>query len=312
MTPDEPVLQRRAASASIWQLYIALLTTLCAAISGAYIFFRAACDDLISKRLEPYERLLYGTELNNDGRYDEAVTEFEHGFDALIASNSASGASPRLAIYLNRYLVALSECERPAEHRAQFNRCRQLFARDLVTETPSHKRSAGWFLLRVGEHDQARIQFEQALKQSLQFDDTVSQAWAHYGLSYSSLCTGDWEAAWAHSEEGLRKAPSESFYYDPDYSTNKKLSALYPTFSPALTKFGERLGEKKAKTDPNEQLWAAVTDLQTRTKHISTSAGRTRIDAGSYHLAIQDSGSVELHDGKCNVVWKLPPATKNR
>jgi tetratricopeptide (TPR) repeat protein len=159
-------LQVHASYATVWQFLIAIVGTALVAIPATYLALRESLDTAIYQRIQPYEHLLYGSQLEGNLQFDEAITEFDLGFSSAVERGEGAGKSARLGAYLASYLRALADCEQPTRYRSQFERCRGLFARHLVTETSEHQRCEGWYLLRVGELAAATELFEKALRQA--------------------------------------------------------------------------------------------------------------------------------------------------
>ena len=227
-------LHRRASRATIWQLILAVLSTLIVAVPATYYFLTGYFDRTIVERIRPYEQLLYGSRLQEAGMYEEAVVELESGFNVAVQQSEGIGKSSRLAVYLEAYLGALGWVENPSKVRAQFEKCRDLFQRHLVTETSRHLRYEGWYLMRVGELPAAKEYFEKALRQATLDATRDNIAWGHYAVAYAALCAGDATTAHDHQKQASAYAPSEQFWYRDDDPQNLQLAAIYPRFGDAI------------------------------------------------------------------------------
>lgn len=235
-------IQRHASYATVWQLFFAVLGTAIIAVPTTYYTLTRFLEAKVIDQVNPYEHLLYGVQLAGAGRHDDAVREFEAGFERTLDRVMEPAKKARLSIYLTAYLTSLGECEVPTRYRAQFERCRELFTRNIITELAAHQRPEGWYLLRVGELELAKTYFDKALIRARNDTDWDDLGQVHFDLAHISLCGGDAQGALEHTVIAYEHFVGQlHVLLNKDHPQNMQLAAVYPKYSAAHKELIEML-----------------------------------------------------------------------
>jgi tetratricopeptide (TPR) repeat protein len=248
--PSNPSVYRKAARASIWQLtlaaVIALTTGVGIAVPTTYYFVRSLLTETFLSTFAPFGNMMAASEFRRQELYEEAIAEYEEGFQAIVSQGDFS----RIVLYVSGFLDAVAYSNDPLKHKLEFERCRQLL-KDLAAEDSHQSYAIGWYLLRTHEPQQAKEYFDKCLTLASAKSSRQEMAYANFGKAHHALCMGDANAAYDFNEEALKVMPNGEFSYFEEERINQGLTRIYPEFKKAIGALTLRFGtENDADSKP--------------------------------------------------------------
>jgi tetratricopeptide (TPR) repeat protein len=213
-------------------------------------------DQIVTKRLAPYEAITSGISLNQTEDWNEAAVVLQRA--------SAAFKSPKLQpeivnLYDDTLLYAIVNSDSPEQFSQDFYRISQRIG-PKVPEVAWRIHTVGWYYLRTGKLSVAGEKFNQAVQLWDGRQEYRSAAESVYGLLIVALAKGDVDLALRHAGDLVERNPlayskqSLAQYartWDKD-KAGAQIKAMYaPTFSKSLDEFARRLETDKA---PNTGL----------------------------------------------------------
>jgi tetratricopeptide (TPR) repeat protein len=209
---------------------------------GIYTKINADVHKLLSERFDWYDDYLKGVIASTDGRYDDAISEFDFVFPSFMKSIEFARNRPPAAALCSNYLVALANCRQPDKYSAQFTRVSKVFDATLSPETRDLI-SIGWYKLRTGSAEAADKAFRRGLQMVSGYENQSDIAQAYRGLMLVSLANDDVPRALANFREANQRDTSvcNTCYLDETSAVIKELTLLYPRFASARQKLEHQL-----------------------------------------------------------------------
>lgn len=217
--------------------------TIIGLIMGAYVWVEFRIDKTITERLKPYESLLAGLSLQENGSSELAIIEFRK---VLSGIKPEELKEERLAAIIDPYLASIANSERPTKYESDFQKLLPLVKTKTGLKGDRYN-SIGFIYLFSNRLQKAVESFEDSIAYYSMEKKSSEVGSSYWGLSLSYLALGKVEKAIEYYEKAWdidyqNYGVENTFNYritENDYGIH--LVEMYPDFSPSINKFYDLL-----------------------------------------------------------------------
>ncbi|MEZ8651940.1 hypothetical protein AB6D92_23675 [Vibrio splendidus] len=232
--------------------YFIAMATAIGLLFAAYQFSKTEFEKLVTLKLEPYQKLLIATSMNDE---DKAIQAFD---DALIGMEKQGVDGELISAVVNPFLRAIANSDMPYKYEHYTNKLVKLVGNKFPLDY-DNANSLGWIFLVTDKNDKAIEYFKKSISLYKQADFIEEAANSYEGLQYSYLASGNLidainanEKSWGITYDGYN--PQALVWYDhKKVHWIKRLYGIYPKMEKsqdALIAYLNAVYELKPKMEP--------------------------------------------------------------
>ena len=234
--------------------YIGLVSgvlSLITVFAGWFFWIDGRVQDLVAKKLAPYETLLMGDSFVRNKQYDDACGVYREAFRQF--KELGDGDSIPTAL-IDQYLYAIANTEDPARYARDFDNIKKELGD--VTNTGWQLHEMGWYYFRIRDLEKARTHFQEARERRAARHRQIEAAITYWSLALVALVDGDMDEAIRHYREAERRNP---IVYAANRVVERRSTYKNAVFWARLretykdTKFGESLDKMIDRIEAEEQ-----------------------------------------------------------
>ncbi len=236
-------------------------------------------DHYIDSKIEPYDRLVYGTTFVRDGKFEAAIDELEPIIGKMVGKADSPTERARVGWLVEVYLQALQAVDEPEKYSVQFNQVLELVQKNKVVADDAHNNYIGWYYFRSGDLPNARVHFCKSLATSSGRQLFYGVANNHYALSLVDMAEGKADEAFEEMQEAFK---SDSMIYQrlpPDLAMDKWLSRLRGMYQPRFEKSYYTVYDRifsRGKTDKKSSAFEPPDDPVSTPVSVTRTGGKAR------------------------------------
>jgi len=219
---DSAAIDKAITKLSPWSSISSFFTNTFKIISGIVILVGACTtmligwwnqkvDKFVETRMDPYDRLVFGTTFVRDGKFDDAIQELEPVFDRMSKKMSEEKTARRMNWFLDNYLNAIAQSENPDKYLPQFNKVVDFIKHNTITPEPNHYHWMGMYYFRTGDPASARTYFNKSLTLSAAKQNAFYASDTRFALALVDMAEGNVKGAIDEIQEAGRLNPN-TFY----------------------------------------------------------------------------------------------------
>jgi tetratricopeptide (TPR) repeat protein len=161
-------------------------------------------DKFVETRMDPYDRLVFGTTFVRDGKFDDAIFELEPVFDRMSRRMSDEKTARRMNWFLDNYLNAIAMSENPDKYLSQFTKVNDFLKNNALTPEPNHFHWMAMYHFRTGDLQSARLFFNKSLALSSAKQNSFYASDTRFALALVDMAEGNVNAACEELEAAAR------------------------------------------------------------------------------------------------------------
>lgn len=211
-------------------------------------------DQFVEARMDPYDRLVYGTTFVRDGKFDDAIQELEPVFDRMSKKMSDPKVSRRMNWFLDNYLNAIAQSENPDKYLPQFNKVNDFLKNNAITPEPNHFHWMGMYYFRTGDPAGARTYFNKSLALSNARQNSYYASDTRFALALVNMAEGNFQGACDEIQQAGRL--NSGIYYRLNINLNDawyaRIRSIYqPKFENCLFDVWDHFNPKNPQGQEN-------------------------------------------------------------
>jgi tetratricopeptide (TPR) repeat protein len=160
-------------------------------------YLQAKVDSAVNTRLAPYQHVLAGLSLNQGEDYNQAAEALR---DSVNSKDLATLPTELRNLFYDTFLLAATNSDEPERFSPEVEHIKSLIG-GTVAETGWRKHQVGWYLLRTGKAEEAKLFFLRSRQLYDGEEDRRSGADPARGLLFVSLVDGNVQEAIEKAEE---------------------------------------------------------------------------------------------------------------
>ncbi|MDB9451630.1 tetratricopeptide repeat protein [Dolichospermum circinale] len=203
------ILDKTEPSLSLIVNFVALLSV----FTAGFFYIDTKVNKAVLDKFTPYENLQVGKALLDTFAYDEAIPDLEIAFKKLgnrFATDEITNG--KYYLILDYYLYAIVNSTDPLSHKRRFQELLKIEKENKIAFRAWHYHQLAWYYFRTGSIEEAKINFNVAIKNYRVERKIGGTADSFWGLTLVDLCKGDLDSA----EKNYKEAYIQNTSYAPE------------------------------------------------------------------------------------------------
>ncbi|WP_434137499.1 hypothetical protein [Photobacterium leiognathi] len=238
---------------NIIAIVLAVLTTLGAGLSAAWLWFDSKVELILDEQVKPYQEILIGLSMQQAGNNDEAI---EYFYRALTSLQKDADNKESLIAVVDPLLISIAAVEKPHRYIVEFHKSLEIIEGE-VRPTGDRHNSIAWIYWSTGDNKKAREHFNKSINYYIQDGVQGVSGNSYFGAFLTHVVDGTYldnislyENAWTYdySRYNPGQIVNESFH---EFDWVEPLLSIYKGFATNYIDFQKEL-HKQYEIEPQK------------------------------------------------------------